>query len=140
MRSRLLVRFLAALLLTWPGLTFFGRRGQSSSDAVDALVKDLQALGSAGQDSVSVVPSCAQSSACFLSFLAVRHAPTGPRTHGFQTPDWAVPCCREIADGFCSFCFPNLRASHVKGQCKLEDHCRKAPSETTTIHIIHTSH
>ncbi|CAE6971327.1 mdn1 [Symbiodinium sp. CCMP2592] len=54
MRSRLLVRFLAALLLTWPGLTFFGRRGQSSSDAVDALVKDLQALGSAGQDAANM--------------------------------------------------------------------------------------
>ena len=58
MRSRLLVRLLAALLVTWPGLTFFGRRGQSSSDAVDALVKDLQALGSAGQDSQWQVSLC----------------------------------------------------------------------------------
>ncbi|CAE7789739.1 unnamed protein product [Symbiodinium necroappetens] len=55
MRSRLLVvRLLAALLVTWPGLTFFGRRGQSSSDAVDALVKDVQALGSAGQDAANM--------------------------------------------------------------------------------------
>ena len=42
--------------LAWAHL--LRRRGQSSSDAVDALVKDLQALGSAGQDSQWQVSLC----------------------------------------------------------------------------------
>ncbi|CAE7361955.1 mdn1 [Symbiodinium pilosum] len=47
--SSLLVRLLAAVLLSWPGLTFFGRRGQGSG-AVEALLEDLRALGGPGQD------------------------------------------------------------------------------------------
>ena len=54
MRSRLLLPFLAAAVLTsgltrLSGLTFFGRSSQSSG-AVEAFLEDLRALGAAGQE------------------------------------------------------------------------------------------